>query len=146
MEKRYSIREVLEDNSKLDNYFGFYDWFCSDAVLEKRAKALLAKLKFLVKEKLVNPDTNYVWFKNNCPMNGSLYDDLRISTLDENEDFLGGFCPRIGHKFVDDKCSFWVLKPEFTEYTFKDWSTFKKRVKTDDKLRNKIKEAFGKGL
>lgn len=146
MGKRYSIREVLEDKSRLDENFGFYDWFCSDAVLEKRAKALLAKLKFLVKEKLVNVDTNYVWFKNNCPMNGSLYDDMRISTLDENEDFLGGFCPRTGHIHVDDKCTFWIIKPEFTEYTFKDWLTFKKQVKTDENLRNIIKNTFGKGL
>lgn len=145
MEKRYSIREVLEDNSKLGDYFGFYDWFCSDTVLEKRAKSLLTKLKFLVKEKLVNPDTNYVWFKNNCPMNGSLYDDIRISTLDEDEEFLGGFCPRTGHD-VEDKCSFWVLTPEYKTYYFEDWSTFKKQVKSDQNLRDIISNVFGKGL
>lgn len=145
MEKRYSIREVLEDNSKLGDYFGFYDWFCSYTVLEKRAKSLLTKLKFLVKEKLVNPDTNYVWFKNNCPMNGSLYDDIRISTLDEDEEFLGGFCPRTGHD-VEDKCSFWVLTPEYKTYDFKDWSTFKKQVKSDQNLRDIISNVFGKGL
>lgn len=143
--ERYSIREVLEDNSKLDSCFGFYDWFCADKTLEKRAKSLLSKLKFLVKEKLVNPDTNYVWFKNNCPCSGSLYDDMRISTLDEDEEFLGGFCPRTGHD-VEDKCSFWVLTPEYKTYDFEDWSTFKKQVKSDQNLRDVISNVFGKGL
>lgn len=143
MASEVTIREVLEDFSKLDNYFNFYDWFCSDKALEKRAKSLLAKLKFLVNEGLINPDTNYVWFKNNCPMVGSLYDDFRISSKDGT--FLGGFCPRSGHKALEDEsCSFWVIKPEYKEYRFKDWSSFKKEVKTNENLRNIIRCTFNK--
>jgi len=130
---KISINKFLEnpvENS--DECFNFYDWFCNDKTLEKRMKALVPKLKFLVKEGIINGDTNYAWFKNNCPLIGSLYDDIRISRLDD--DFLGGFCPRSGHN-VEDKCTVWVLKDEYKEYNFKDWSTFKKEVKTNVKFR-----------
>lgn len=142
---RVSINEFLSnpiENS--DCFSNFYDWFCSDRSLEKRMMAMVPKLKFLVKEGLLNGDTNYVWFKNNCPMDGSLYDDMRISTLDENQDFLGGFCPRTGHH-VEDKCSFWTISKDrgLKTYEFKDWSTFKKEVKTNEELRAILIKNFG---
>jgi hypothetical protein len=144
MASEVSIKEVLQDFSKLDNCFNFYDWFCSDKALEKRAKSLLSKLKFLVNEGLINPDENYVVFKNNCPMSGSLYDDLRICRISDG-DFLGGFCPRTGHKSLEDEsCSFWVIKPEYKEYRFKDWYTFRQEVRTNENLRNIIKSTFNK--
>ena len=144
MASEVTIKEVLEDFSKLDEYYNFYDWFCSEKALEKRAKSLLAKLKFLVNEGLINSETNYVWFKNNCPMNGRLYDDFRISSKDG--EFLGGFCPRSGHKALEDEsCSFWIIKPEYKEYRFKDWSTFRQEVKTNENLRYMIKYTFNKG-
>jgi len=131
---KISINKFLEnpvENS--DNCFNFYDWFCKDSTLEKRMLALVPKLKFLVKEGIINGDTNYVWFKNNCPVNGSLYDDIRISNLDK--DFLGGFCPTSGHN-IKDKCAVWTLKGEFKEYNFKNWSAFKKEIKSNTDLRN----------
>ena len=139
MAKELTIREVLEGN--FDDYFNFYDWFCSDNSLEKRAKSLVSKLKFLVKEGLVNPDTNRVWFKNNCPCNGSLYDDLRITRISDDK-FLGGFCPSSGHNSIKGQMSFWILVPEYRTYEFENWSSFKNQVKNDEKLRTTISSVF----
>lgn len=142
MEK--SIREVLRDFNNLDEFYGFYDWFCKTETLKRRAEDLLKKLKFLVDMGLIDPDKNYVWFKNNCPLYGSLYDDIRISEIYGN--FLGGFCPKTGHKEVEEKCSFWTLdNGNLKTYKFKNWADFKKKLSTDYELREIIRNTFNKG-
>jgi hypothetical protein len=137
---KHSINKVLTDPSLLGDYFGFYDWFCYETSLEARSKTLLTKLKFC-KQGLVDGDKNYVWFKNNCPMSGSTYDDIRISTIN-GENFLGGFCPRSGHKYADKLCSFWLLYDEegLVEEEFDNWAAFKAHVKTAD--MSKVKQHF----
>lgn len=75
---------------------GFYDWFCKDYALEDKAKKLMPKVIKFVKAKGIDPDRHYVWFKNNCPMMGPLYDDFRIASLETGDNV---FCvtPRSGH-------------------------------------------------
>jgi len=138
-----SINEILANPSLVseDSCNFFYDWFCSSKSLERRALAFLPKLRFLVNEGILDGDKNYVWFKNNCPVNGSTYDDMRISNI-ETGDFLGGFCPRTGHNGVDLKCSVWVLNPEYITKEFKTWSDFKKEVKTNSELKTFLTNVF----
>ena len=90
-----TLRKQLEafDNGKyLDNEgkeswcFNFYDWFCKDESLKRKADTLFRQVKkFVAANPSINIDTHYVWFKNNCPMNGPLYDDFRISDLIEGD-------------------------------------------------------------
>jgi hypothetical protein len=90
-----TIRQQLEAHSQgryLDSSgeeswcYTFYDWFCKDASLQKKADTLFGQLKrFLVAMPGINIDTHYVWFKNNCPMNGPLYDDFRISDIESGD-------------------------------------------------------------
>ena len=78
------ITEVLQDPFKLlsrEKFFGFYDWFCTEKSLERRAKSLFSKFKKIAKSPKININTMYLWFKNNCPVGGRLYDDFRISDL-----------------------------------------------------------------
>ena len=128
--------------------FLFYDWFCSDASLERRAKVFIPKLKFLVSEGLLDGDKHYVWFKNNCPLNGILYDDMRISTIPTGDkpygDYVGGFCPRLGYANTTDKCQIWFIKEDNKVDTreYLNWTTFKKEVKTNEELRIKLKQTY----
>ena len=143
---RKSINEVLEDNERLnsDQCWSFYDWFCNDRSLERRAKALLPKLKFLIKEGIVDGDKAYVWFKNSCPMCGELYDDLRISTLGEDNRFLGGICPRTGHYNSKMKCMVWWFEGrDMRSKEFPTWSDAKKAIKNNEKgLKDKLIKAY----
>ena len=59
----------------------WYDWFCKDTSLVKKTIALGKKLKRIANSGKFSLDTNYVWFKNNCPFVGRLYDDFRIADL-----------------------------------------------------------------
>lgn len=72
----------------LDTYFAtgeapdvWYDWFCKDRELPKRGKRLAQILAFFVgREKLDDKylANKYVFFKNCCPVNGKLYDQVSI--------------------------------------------------------------------
>ena len=69
----------------------WYDWFCKDTSLVRKGKSLLSRLSRLYKvnektnNKNFDPNKTYVFFKNNCPCNGSLYDDFRICDIETKE-------------------------------------------------------------
>jgi len=132
--KNISINDFVNDyKTTEENCYNFYDWFCKTESLQNRAKTMVSKLKFLIKEGIIDGDNCYVWFKNNSPVNGSLYDDMRISTLD-NQDYLGGFCPKLGYK-NDKSCEIWTLDKETNALSakkFESWTTFKKFIKSNE--------------
>jgi len=65
--------------------FNFYDWFCKDSSLENRAKRLMPTARRFAQKMGIDLDTHYVFFKNNCPMNGPLRDDFRICEVETGD-------------------------------------------------------------
>lgn len=147
MSYQYNIQKLAEGEF-VDYCCNFYDWFCSESSLEKKALSLSKKVLFLVQEKIINPETTYVWFKNNCPMDGKLYDDMRFSLIQNCEnDFLGGICPSSGHNSTKGQCELWSLHLEElkhgTEITqFNSWSEFKKELKNNQEFKALVQKAF----
>ena len=45
----------------------------------------------------LDPETHYVFLKNNCPMNGKLFDSFSICTLDEKRDVVIWCAPSLGY-------------------------------------------------
>lgn len=87
---------IVDSNGNENSCFNFYDWFCSDKSLERKSKKLYrAAIKFCEKFN-VDLEKHYVFFKNNCPMNGPLYDDFRICDI-ESGDVIYNVTPKSGH-------------------------------------------------
>lgn len=78
---------------------GWCDWFCRDSSLAAKTKKLASKVKQIAKSDKINQDTMYVFFKNNCPMYGSLYDDFRICDI-ETGNVIYTITPSSGHDSI----------------------------------------------
>jgi hypothetical protein len=63
----------------------WYDWFCADKSLINRGKLLLGKVRIIAKSNKFDNDKCYVFFKNNCPVSGSLYDSFSICDIETGD-------------------------------------------------------------
>ena len=84
------IDEFLEGNFdsadvKTQINAGWYDWFCKDSSLVKKTAKMGNIIKQIREGGKVNLSDWYVWFKNNCPLNGPLYDDFRFASLETGD-------------------------------------------------------------
>lgn len=85
-EREYSLTEwkYLFEIGKFDAHdirtqidAGWDDWFCRDSSLANKTKRMG---KIILK--LHSNDNVYVFFKNNCPMVGRLYDSFKICDME----------------------------------------------------------------
>lgn len=63
---------------------GWFDWFCRDSSLVNKTIRMGNIVKQIKAGGKLDLETSYVWFKNNCPLNGPLYDDFRIADIENN--------------------------------------------------------------
>jgi hypothetical protein len=90
----FASGRIIDSEGDQNDCFNFYDWFCKDSALERKANILFPKVKKFIESTQVDILDTYVFFKNNCPVNGPLYDDFRI--CDENG-VLFTVIPKCGH-------------------------------------------------
>lgn len=147
---KVSINDYMNNfDAQKDDSYGFFDWFCKDSSLKKRAESLLVKIKFLVENKIINPDTTYVWLKNNCPSSGTLYDDMRFSLLNDEETYIGGIAPSLGYNNSNKgKCDVWMFNDngDISTLQFENWVQFKKEVRKDNELRTLLQNNFYRSI
>ena len=113
---------------------GWYDWFCADSALAGRLQRIGRVVMGITEPAIL--DNYYVWFKNNCPLNGPLYDDVRFEPLE------GDRCGR--YFVVSQDCPY--EKQKWTLYT--ERSGFETPEFSCDKVREmeKYLNSQGKNL
>jgi hypothetical protein len=121
MSKNMPIRQFINEfnSGKFENpsvaaqiEAGWYDWFCRDTSLVNKTRVLAKKLKQIAGSTKINIDTQYVFFKNNCPMVGGLYDDFRIVDL-ETGDVVYTVTPSSGFTSKKGKAEVWGCENNF---------------------------------
>lgn len=84
------------DNVKVQIEAGWFDWFCNEESLTNKTKTLGKKVIRLMKSDKINIEKSYVFFKNNCPVSGPLYDSFSICDI-ETGDVQFWIAPKSGH-------------------------------------------------
>jgi len=130
------------DNPSVDTQIdaGWYDWFCKDSSLAAKTKKLAAKLKSILPSSKVDMQKHYVFFKNNCPMDGSLYDDFRICDR-KSGNVIWTVTPKVGHRSANGAAEVWGAANKFegpiVSGTWKDVVAFFKEGDKKPKLQAK---------
>jgi len=100
---------ILDSDGGESSCYNFYDWFCKDTSLKNKSIKLFKQVKRWVKFRNTDTEKVYVFFKNNCPVNGPLYDDFRICDV-ETSDVIWTVVPKSGHS---GKAEVWGRANEF---------------------------------
>lgn len=116
----------------------FYDWFCSTKSLNRRATSLLKKVNFIVETLNLDKSKIKITMKNNCPLKGDLFDSFWIENIETERDIW--VAPKLGYQTEEfhNKCQISLFDEK--EYLYINWREFKKELKNNSELKQKIKE------
>ena len=123
MDEHMTIDELIARRNVINVRDLWWDWFCSEKALVNRGKNLLTKLIGIADSKKFDKHKCYVFFKNNCPVAGRLYDDFRICDI-ETGDVIYTVVPSSGFDCFKGKAQVYGRENDFmaplAEGTWKD--------------------------
>ena len=83
--ERFEAEHFTGSSVEVQIEAGWWDWFCKDSSLRNKTQVLAKKVISLMNSPLLNPSQQYVFFKNNCPLYGSLYDSFSICSIETGD-------------------------------------------------------------
>jgi hypothetical protein len=84
---------------------GWYDWFCKDGALAAKTEKLGWAILQIMHSPKFDMQKVHVMLKNNCPLNGNLYDDFRL--VDGEGNVVYTIVPASGHKAIFGRAEVW---------------------------------------
>lgn len=131
MEEVRTVRQWIKDykeglfeeaDTKTQIDAGWYDWFCQTKSLKNKTKKLAGLITGLKETGKIDLDKHYVWFKNNCPLVGNLYDDVRFAFVEngENHFVISVDSPHEDSKYAIYDITVSAAKPAFVAETRKE--------------------------
>jgi len=118
--QRFQSGDFENKNIKTQIEAGWYDWFCKDSSLANKTKKMGNIIKQIKVGGKVDLENSYVWFKNNCPVKGPLYDDFRIADIENNNNL---FVIQIDCAWNDSKYTVYERLDGFEKPVFKSDSS-----------------------
>lgn len=115
-QKAFNMGRFESPERKAQIDAGWYDWFCKDTSLAGKTKRLGTIVKQVKDGGKIDLDNYYVWFKNNCPLNGPLFDDFRFAKMSDGE---VQFTIQVNCCWNNNKFTVFGRKNEFKEPLFK---------------------------
>lgn len=83
--ERFVRGDFSSPSRKVQVEAGWYDWFCKDSSLANKTKNLGVKVLSIMDSKRFDKEKTYVFFKNNCPCVGALYDQFSICDIETGD-------------------------------------------------------------
>lgn len=84
-QKRFLSGEYNNPDRETQITTGWWDWFCRDSSLKNKT-IKISKILLKINNDYIL-DNFYVFFKNCCPMYGSLYDRITFNSLNDKPSF-----------------------------------------------------------
>lgn len=113
----YMLGEFTTADKATQIKAGWYDWFCRDSSLLAKTEKLYKKViqvAQLLKKNGFSLKDHYVFFKNNCPGRGKLYDSFSICEI-ESKDVVFFVTPSSGHTIDEGRAQVYSRRNEFKE-------------------------------
>lgn len=124
MKKEITIREWINNfnngkydinSRKIQIEAGWFDWFCSTDSLKNKTRKIGNIIKDITNDYIL--DNYHIWFKNNCPFVGRLYDDIRFEPINEAERDKKYFVVSIDDDRKLNKYAIFTMRSNKVEFT-----------------------------